>query len=175
MTNGDNIDFARNLTERKIYLYYKVHKTFIFIVSSVSVQNINFTYIRCNSPKIKFVSRSELKEIVRASSTGKHLWWNGRKVGPNRRNAFAWPHTFHGNPDRIRRTVGERNVSRIFPSRSADPVPLWRQPVFSVFLCSSCPFEPFPQPFSSFCRPAPVVGSGSITIFSIKQEKEYKS
>ena len=60
------------------------------------------------------------------------------EVGPNRWNAFAWPHTFHGNPDRIRRTVGERNVSRIFPSRSADPVPPWRQPaLFSVFLSSS--------------------------------------
>ena len=34
----------------------------------------------------------------------------------------------HGNLDRIRRTVGERDVSRIFPSRSADPVPPWRQP-----------------------------------------------
>lgn len=80
----------------------------------------------------------------------------GGEVGPNRRNAFAWPHTFHGNPDRIRRTVGERNVSRIFPSRSADPVPPWRQPVCSP--SSSLllrPFQPFP-------RPASVAGSGSI-------------
>lgn len=47
-----------------------------------------------------------------------------------------------GNLDRIRRTVGERDVSRIFPSRSADPVPPWRQPPL-----------PSPLPFAAISNP----------------------
>lgn len=48
-------------------------------------------------------------------------------------------YTFHGNPDRIRRTVGERNVSRILPSRLADPVLPWRQSGCSLFLFPHLP------------------------------------
>ena len=56
-----------------------------------------------------------------------------------------------GNRDRIRRTVGERNVSRIFPSRSADPVPPWRQPLLHLPLLPSLRrgsnrFSPLPAP-----------------------------
>jgi len=58
----------------------------------------------------------------------------------------ARPYTFHGNPDRIRRTVGERNVSRILPSRLADPVPPWRQPGCSLSLPSRLPSSTFSYP-----------------------------
>lgn len=79
----------------------------------------------------------------------------------------ARPYTFHGNPDRIRRTVGERNVSRILPSRLADPVPPWRQPGCSLSLPSHLPSSMSSYPpahlltldlfiyslfFSPFCR-----------------------
>lgn len=62
-----------------------------------------------------------------------------------------------GNRDRIRRTVGERNVSRIFPSRSADPVPPWRQTLLHLPLLPSLRrgsnrFSLLLAPASSRCR-----------------------
>lgn len=71
----------------------------------------------------------------------------------------ARPYTFHGNPDRIRRTVGERNVSRILPSRLADPVLPWRQPGCSLSL-------PPRLPSSSSYPPAHLSSSTSL-IYSL--------
>lgn len=70
-------------------------------------------------------------------------WCNVRNTLPPR------PYTFHGNPDRIRRTVGERNVSRILSSRLVDLVPPRRQPGRSLSLVSRPPAHlDLPRPFS---------------------------
>lgn len=64
--------------------------------------------------------------------------------------SLARPHTFHSNPDRIRRTVGERAMCLAYYRHTrSTPVPPWRQPGLLPFLS----FAVIPSSLS-LCPPA---------------------